>query len=370
MNQTLLQAYRTAYRQKFSQIRQEEGYKWRAVQHFQEQWDENADDFAAMLTAALAETGNLMDAGNYYPKRMILEAAGAKPALVRQAFLELFDESADLEGRMKAFRQRVSALIRQQSPDKNHYQDDRAILVYLTLRYPDNYYFYKFRMFVDFCQKTGYDYRPKEGAFANIEAYFAVCNYLKTFLQEDAALMELHREQLTAVDYFDSSLNILTQDFVYAVHTYLSIPENESAPAMFWSAPPHRNDLTTAPAADVAEPDGPERAETTTYRILRDTRKAREIKRFYKYRCQICNATIDLNGRPYSEAHHIKPLGNPHNGPDHPGNIISVCPNHHVMLDYFAIELDMARLTLHPTHRLNPEYVAYHNAQYHKGKNN
>jgi hypothetical protein len=370
MNRTLLQEYRTAYRQNFSQIRQEEGYKWRAVQHFQAHWDADADDFAAMLAAALAETSNLMNAGNYYPKRMILKTADANPALVRQAFLELFDENADLEGRMKAFRQHVSALVRQQSPGKNHYQDDRAILVYLTLRYPDNYYFYKFRMLVDFCQKTGYDYRPKKGAFANIETYFAVCNYLKPFLQEDAALMELHWEQSTAVEHFDSSLNILTQDFVYAIQAYLSIPEIESAPAMLWSAPPQTNDLATPLAADAADPDGPERAETTTYRILRDTKKAREIKRSYGYRCQICNATIDLNGRPYSEAHHIKPLGNPHNGPDHPSNIISVCPNHHVMLDYFAIELDMARLTLHPPHQLNPEYVAYHNAQYHKGKNN
>jgi hypothetical protein len=115
MNRTLLQEYRTAYRQNFSQIRQEEGYKWRAVQHFQAHWDADADDFAAMLAAALAETSNLMNAGNYYPKRMILKTADANPALVRQAFLELFDENADLEGRMKAFRQHVSALVEQRA---------------------------------------------------------------------------------------------------------------------------------------------------------------------------------------------------------------------------------------------------------------
>jgi predicted restriction endonuclease len=61
----------------------------------------------------------------------------------------------------------------------------------------------------------------------------------------------------------------------------------------------------------------------------------------HEYRCQICGKRIALpDGGFYAEAHHIRPLGSPHNGPDHVGNILCVCPNHHVALDYLCLRLD------------------------------
>lgn len=96
------------------------------------------------------------------------------------------------------------------------------------------------------------------------------------------------------------------------------------------------------PPKTPAASDGkkPERVETTTYRILRETLLARRMKEPHKYACQICGETIELvDDRRYAEAHHIQPLGSPHNGPDELGNIIYVCLNHHAMLDYFSIPL-------------------------------
>ena len=73
--------------------------------------------------------------------------------------------------------------------------------------------------------------------------------------------------------------------------------------------------------------------------------------------CQICGSRILLgDGSPYAEAHHVKPLGAPHNGPDHPGNIVCVCPNCHVMLDYGAIAADPTKLS-----NVLPEFINYHN---------
>src|SRR5690606_3407539 len=45
-------------------------------------------------------------------------------------------------------------------------------------------------------------------------------------------------------------------------------------------------------AGDFGEPELPERAECTTYRIVRDTKKALWVKNVHKFRCQICNETI------------------------------------------------------------------------------
>lgn len=88
-------------------------------------------------------------------------------------------------------------------------------------------------------------------------------------------------------------------------------------------------------ATDIGEPSQPERVKQETYRILRDTVLAREVKESNQHRCQICGQVLKLKDEiPYAEAHHIKPLGAPHNGPDVRENILCVCPNHHVLLDY------------------------------------
>ncbi|MDZ4656055.1 MAG: HNH endonuclease [Bythopirellula sp.] len=114
----------------------------------------------------------------------------------------------------------------------------------------------------------------------------------------------------------------------------------------------------------------PERVATTTYRILRDTDLARQIKVLHEYKCQICGHTILLaDGSFYAEAHHIRPLGAPHNGPDTPGNIICVCPNHHAELDYGVIPLSASHLGDSTDFAIKEEFLNYHNQKIYNSKN-
>lgn len=116
---------------------------------------------------------------------------------------------------------------------------------------------------------------------------------------------------------------------------------------------PAANDLNERPS---------ERMETKVSRILRDTAMSRKIKGIHDFRCQICGHRITLkDGSYYAEAHHIQPLGEPHNGPDVEENIICVCPNHHAELDYFACRLDLDRIKSIDGHRISQKYVDYHN---------
>lgn len=116
------------------------------------------------------------------------------------------------------------------------------------------------------------------------------------------------------------------------------------------------------PALDIAEPGGPSRACCTTYRILRDTPLAKKVKAEHNHACQVCGNSLQLlNTQPYAEAHHIRPLGSPHHGPDLSENILCLCPNCHVLLDYGAIELDITHLSSVREHRVGEEYVEYHN---------
>ena len=117
-------------------------------------------------------------------------------------------------------------------------------------------------------------------------------------------------------------------------------------------------------ASDLNDPESIERHLITTYRVLRDTALARRIKADNDYKCQLCGNRIMLseNG-PYAEAHHVKPLGTPHNGPDHPGNIVCLCPNCHVKLDYGSIIISQDKFkTVHS------EFIRYHNEIIYKNK--
>jgi len=79
--------------------------------------------------------------------------------------------------------------------------------------------------------------------------------------------------------------------------------------------------------------------------------------------CQLCGLKLMLaNGSSYSEAHHVQPLGRPHNGPDVASNIVVLCPNHHVMLDYGAMTLEARKLNTIAGHSVGARYIEYHNA--------
>jgi predicted restriction endonuclease len=129
-------------------------------------------------------------------------------------------------------------------------------------------------------------------------------------------------------------------------------------------------------APDVAEPVAPETKNVVVARVVRDTKVTRKLKQLYRNACQICGRSIYLPSQLYSEAHHMKPLGKPHRGPDVSGNIVIVCPDHHVELDYGAIGIEPRTLeVLHinkhdplvgkpihiqPEHGLDPRFLNYH----------
>jgi putative restriction endonuclease len=112
----------------------------------------------------------------------------------------------------------------------------------------------------------------------------------------------------------------------------------------------------------------PSRNYANVQRIIRDTKIAKQVKSLYKSKCQICGLQLITPGGPYAEAAHIRSLGRPHNGSDTSDNIICLCPNHHVMFDYyiFSIKEDFSligiegRLNLHDSHILNKDYLKYH----------
>jgi hypothetical protein len=116
------------------------------------------------------------------------------------------------------------------------------------------------------------------------------------------------------------------------------------------------------PASDLSGDDRPGRVPQWTYRVLRDTRLARQIKVLHRDACQLCGISLTVGeNKTYSEAHHIIPLGRPHAGPDIAANIIVLCPNDHALCDMGAMKLHASQIRNVPGHRIDQANLDYHN---------
>lgn len=130
--------------------------------------------------------------------------------------------------------------------------------------------------------------------------------------------------------------------------------------------------------ADLARPET-DRVKTTVSRIVRNTHLAKELKQQYQNHCQVCGDTRHRTPlEHYSEVHHIKPLGRPHEGPDLKKNMLVLCPNHHADFDHGVVHIDPDNLEItHATddavsgdtlrmkdeHELGRDLIKYHNEQ-------
>lgn len=91
----------------------------------------------------------------------------------------------------------------------------------------------------------------------------------------------------------------------------------------------------------------PELVEFNGRRFVRDYPAAIKLKPIYGYSCQVCGCTVatfegvNYDNCGYAEVHHIRPLGSGHDGPDYPGNMLCLCPNHHAAFD-------LSTMALHP----------------------
>jgi len=216
MNRELIDSFIESYKTNFENVHRQEIYKWKAVKCFQDNWSFDTPDFHKMMEKSLSKVSNLLDSGNYFPRRMLLGNTEKSPKQVKKLFQDLFDESSDLITRIQEFKNSFNRINNSNFPGKQSYQDDRAVIVYLTLNYPENYYIYKFKVFKEFAKLIGYHYVPVGGRIENVGHFQNLCDLIKYELLNDQNLLKLHKDRIDSDCYFDSNYNLLTQDFIYA----------------------------------------------------------------------------------------------------------------------------------------------------------
>ncbi len=137
MTEDLIQRYKEI---KHSTGHSDEFYKYEAIQHFQDNWDINSDNFADMLKSSLSKYYNLV-----FPSAFtaISYMAGKESSKVKNLFNLLYDESINLEERIATFDKQTHSLIKSIDSTLNGFQDERTVSVYLTFNTPKNIPFLK-----------------------------------------------------------------------------------------------------------------------------------------------------------------------------------------------------------------------------------
>ena len=222
LNKEKLQELIKKYKNLINSNEYSELYKWKMVKTFQDSWNIDSNDFHTMLEYSLRDTGNLLVGRNYFPKAMLLDAALEYPEQIKNMFRFLFDEEKDLEGRIDYFQKKAKELINLRNPgdDLNTYQDARAIALYLNLRYPEKYYFYKYQMFKKFAELIKYEKFPDGRGSTLFIAFLNFASAIKEYITLDKELLKIHKSRLTSDCYQDDNNNLLTQDFIYSSISY------------------------------------------------------------------------------------------------------------------------------------------------------
>lgn len=218
------------YKQEFALVDKQERFKWEAIGWYQQHWNIDAPDFASLLKTAFQKSTVLLASGMYYPLKMIQNFADADQERMRKLFRMLYDENISLASRYQQFRDGCNAFLADVRKQKTgwekanqHYQDFRAILVYLTFEYPEKYYFYKYSMFTKFAQRVGFvdDTPGSKTQIGRVESYHRLCKIVEAEVRRDTELCSMSAERLHADCYQDGEFHILTMDIIFFGSIYM-----------------------------------------------------------------------------------------------------------------------------------------------------
>lgn len=214
------------YKKDFAKCWDAEKYKWIAVQHFQKNWNIEAEDFAGMLKDSFSQTYNLLQGGMYYANKMLCVLAQQDPEKMRSLFRLLYNENLPLVDRLQPFRTGCEELLEEfrkntAEPEKakNHYQDLRALCVYLSFRYPETYFLFKYRMYTGFRKLIDFKEtsQEKDSEVRKYDNYARMCQAVLEEIKADTELQQMQRERVgNETDcYSDPEFHLLAQTIIY-----------------------------------------------------------------------------------------------------------------------------------------------------------
>ena len=197
-------------------------YPHSMIQTFQKQWEDPPGDTLATvydLCLKSTYTQRWWKREHYRPKEIMLQLIGANTELAIVAWKDLFNEDADLEGRLGRFSFYCDELLKilragnVRTVEAHHHQDAAIVSLYLAGRYPDQYTLYPgLSVFQQFCKAIG---SPEIPPVDDLVRYRKVAKVVHTFLQKDERYNRVvdlreHTRQDVTLYPFQMSYEVIT----------------------------------------------------------------------------------------------------------------------------------------------------------------
>ena len=199
-----------------------EGYKFQAVETFQQNFDLEAEDLAEMLGAAIGNN-NLVTGANYNPRLMAIKLSQEYSDEMREALKVLLDEGQELQSRMERFKRMTDEVMDQRNQKHNDnritFFDIRFISLLLSMQYPDKYYYIKiteYRDFINYIEGGGV---KLSGSI--YEKYATILPYvemLSAYLREQPEADEIRQAMTEGLEFQDEQFHWMAQDVVYTIN--------------------------------------------------------------------------------------------------------------------------------------------------------
>jgi len=228
MNTENLQIIFRNYIDKFDRMNDpehDETYKWEAIQHFQDHWDIDAEDFGAMFKSAVKATYNLINNSIVQPTNGIVELAKFETETVRELFKTLYaEDQGDLvnrQNRIDDFVSQSNLLLEKYDPGKWKFkQDTRTAIFYLNLKDPDDNFIYKASQTSTFARCVEYGNEIGGGQSFRLNHYYFLCDWLVEELRKAPDLLAEHQKRFDRRIWPDEQLHILAYDIIYCAVNY------------------------------------------------------------------------------------------------------------------------------------------------------
>ena len=221
MKQNLFDDAITGYINDFASRWHGEKHKWEAVKQFNDNFDITDPNLSAMLERSIHK--RFLN-GVTSPRRMFISLAAVNPTEIRDALINLYDNTIDLDTRAASFLA-VCERVKDQGvaggetwPSSG--QSNNSIGDLLNLRYPDLYAEYRIKYLNNVIEYFDLGSKINRGSTNSnkLVDYYNAINNLHTYILRYPNLVTTLNAHLDSNCYNDPNLIVLTFDFVVYVN--------------------------------------------------------------------------------------------------------------------------------------------------------
>lgn len=221
-------------------VSREEGYKIKAVDTFQSNFNVDAENFAGMLEKAI-ENNNLVLGPMYFPKRMLVKYAQEYTEETRLALKALFNENKDVAKRIDEAQEALENI-----NIKRNKRIGKTAHSFMTLRFLSFLLAYKYpllcnpikpREWKDYCKFIDESFDTPSHSTSG-EKYKLMEPYIEALrlaIKDNQEVVELKNKLTSGLNFQDHEFRWMTQDVIFVTARILAMqksgmPDNEVIP--------------------------------------------------------------------------------------------------------------------------------------------